>query len=117
MHWIKTSVQVTPIWYAPLQGTVTTNFPPVCLQLLHPEDQNQKVRQMIQQYGLGLTGSDARLALEYYWQAAAVVNASQSVQVLLPLIMLVSCMDVLHNYILPHLHVCMPQVYLISNIV
>ena len=57
---------------------------------------------MIQHYGLGLTDTDARLALEYYWQAAAVVNASQSVQVLPHLIMLVSCMDVFHKYTLSH---------------
>ena len=76
----------------------------VPLQLLYPEDQNQKVGQMIQQYGRGLTSTDARLALEYYWQAAAVVNASQSVQVLLHLITLVSCKDVLHKYILPDVH-------------
>ena len=80
----------------------------VRLQLLYPEDQNLKVRQMIQQYGQGLTGADARLALEYYWQAAAVVNASQSVQVLLHLIMLLSCRDVLHRYILRLLHGCTP---------
>lgn len=74
-------------------------LPLVPLQLLYPEDQNQKVRQMIQQYGQGLTGTDACLALQYYWQAAAVVNASQSVQVLLHLILLVSCVDVYHKNI------------------
>ncbi|KAL3150654.1 hypothetical protein ABBQ32_000453 [Trebouxia sp. C0010 RCD-2024] len=49
-------------------------------KLLSPEEQNQKVRQIIQQYGQDLTATDARLALEYYWQAAAVVDASQAVK-------------------------------------
>ena len=52
------------------------------LQLLELVEQKHKVQQMIQQYGQDLTGVDARLALEYYWQAAAVVNSSHSVQVL-----------------------------------
>ena len=76
-----------PIIGLTLQGTVESTLL-WFLQLLYPEDQNQKVKEMIQQYGQGLTGSDARLALEYYWQAAAVVSASQSVQVHLPLITL-----------------------------
>lgn len=38
--------------------------------------------QMIQEYGQALTVKDARLALEYYWQAAAVLGGTTSVKVL-----------------------------------
>lgn len=41
------------------------------------------MKQIIQQCGQGLTALDARLALEYYWQAAAAVDGSQAVKVLL----------------------------------
>lgn len=44
------------------------------------EAQNQEVYQLIQEYGQGLTGTDARLALEYYWQAAAVVGGGAEVK-------------------------------------
>lgn len=58
----------------------------VVLQLLSSsraqgEAQVTAASQMIQGYGEALTGKDARLALEYYWQAAAVVGGSSSVKV------------------------------------
>ena len=45
------------------------------------EAQNQAIYQLIQEYGQGLTSTDARLALEYYWQAAAVVGGDAEVKV------------------------------------
>ncbi len=58
----------------------------VVLQLLgssqaQAEVQNSGPSQMIHEYGQALTGKDARLALEYYWQAAAVVGGSSSIKV------------------------------------
>lgn len=56
------------------------------MQLLGADDEqamltNRSVQGMIQEYGQSLTSSDPRLALEYYWQAAAVVGGSISVKV------------------------------------
>lgn len=45
------------------------------------ELQNGGASRMISEYGQALTGKDARLALEYYWQAAAVAGGSSSVKV------------------------------------
>lgn len=60
---------------------------PAILQLLNasqsqPEAQINAASQMIQEYGQALTVKDARLALEYYWQAAAVLGGTTSVKVL-----------------------------------
>ena len=46
------------------------------------EAQINAASQMIQEYGQALTMKDARLALEYYWQAAAVLGGTTSVKVL-----------------------------------
>ena len=56
------------------------------LQLLNSsqpqaEAQINAASQMIQEYGQALTVKDARLALEYYWQAAAVLGGTTSVKV------------------------------------
>ncbi len=60
---------------------------PAMLQLLNSsqlqaEAQISAASQMIQEYGQALTVKDARLALEYYWQAAAVLGGTTSVKVL-----------------------------------
>ena len=60
---------------------------PAMLQLLsssqpQAETQIDAASQMIQEYGQALTMKDARLALEYYWQAAAVLGGTTSVKVL-----------------------------------
>ena len=57
-----------------------------CMQLLGADDEqamvtNSRIQGMIQEYGQSLTSSDPHLALEYYWQAAAVVGGSISVKV------------------------------------
>ncbi|DBA91772.1 TPA: hypothetical protein ACH3X1_003362 [Trebouxia sp. C0004] len=46
------------------------------------EAQINAASQMIQEYGQALIVKDARLALEYYWQAAAVLGGTTSVKVL-----------------------------------
>lgn len=84
MHGASVCMGLTQVLVPPcatLHGPVWNQLPCDVLQLLSPEEQNQKVRQIIQQYGQDLTATDARLALEYYWQAAAVVDASQAVKV------------------------------------
>lgn len=60
---------------------------PAMLQLLsssqpQAESHMNAASQMIQEYGQALTVKDARLALEYYWQAAAVLGGTTSVKVL-----------------------------------
>ena len=60
---------------------------PAMLQLLNSsqlqaEAQTYAASQMIQDYGQALTVKDARLALDYYWQAAAVLGGATSVKVL-----------------------------------
>ena len=60
---------------------------PAMLQLLNSsqlqaEAQTYAASQMIQEYGQTLTVKDARLALDYYWQAAAVLGGATSVKVL-----------------------------------
>lgn len=46
------------------------------------ETQISAASQMIQECGQALTMKDARVALEYYWQAAAVLGGTTSVKVL-----------------------------------
>lgn len=43
--------------------------------------QNRSIQGIIQEYGHSLTSNDPRLALEYYWQSAAVVGASPTIKV------------------------------------
>ncbi len=49
---------------------------------LQAETQINAASQMIQEYGQAVILKDARLALEYYWQAAAVLGGTTSVKVL-----------------------------------
>ncbi len=58
------------------------------------ETQINAASQMIQEYGQALTMKDARLALEYYWQAAAVLGGTTSVKVLSHF--LLHCLCVIH---------------------
>lgn len=43
--------------------------------------QNKGLQGIIQEYGHSLTSNDPRLALEYYWQSAAVVGGSPTIKV------------------------------------
>ena len=56
------------------------------MQLLGAEEEqsiveNRSLQGMIQQYGHGLSSHDPHLALEYYWQSAAVVGGSPTIKV------------------------------------